>query len=486
MVLTGGRYEYFQQAVRRFPRRELLTLTASVASELAATNEHALVISGKTTPVTQYALAAVAKEAVLRGNEHRAQVASIRDLQRICDRFHNATESLDPKDPHFLSTLMVQTSFEQFPWQHSDFEELARSHALYVDAAISMGSTIIDEAFWRGVLGCSIPEYFGAVFVWFTGASKHQGRIDPDWIQQDNFAPVRDTVDVDVIDMVRRQLTATREEIRAIDSAVPRLGRRLRRYDFNPLQARPIVQLADDDTVAPQPLFVLRKATASGLFYDAIESAGKEFADELGRVFEHYVGMNLRVAPGLDVYDEILFDSEHKRSVDYFVDTGETLVLVEVKSTRLSAEARAAGPRLVDDLQRALGKAFRQISRSTECIRDSHPAFAHIPRRPRMAGLVVTLEPYFMGHVPDIMQFVGSDPGVPTVVAAARELEHLVAVGQQVSVGPLLDALFTTPPDEFGVLPQLGRFIQGKQYGRNPILERAWAAYPWGPETAHE
>jgi hypothetical protein len=170
---------------------------------------------------------------------------------------------------------------------------------------------------------------------------------------------------------------------------------------------------------------------------------------------------------------------EQERSVDYFIATAGTLVLVEVKSTRLSAEARVAGPRLVADLQRGLGKAFEQIKRSARNIKEGHPNFAHLPRRERLAGLVVTLEPYFVAHTPDIRDFVGRDPGIPTIVSAAREVEHLVALGQESAAGPVLDAIFAAPRSAEGVFAQLGRTIVGLPAGNNPMLERAWDSYPW-------
>jgi hypothetical protein len=247
-----------------------------------------------------------------------------------------------------------------------------------------------------------------------------------------------------------------------------------------------VVALEPEDVlIAPQPLFIAQRTATTALFYDAMGTAGTSFADELGHVFEHYVGMNLQLLDGVDVHEEVTFRTGrgHERSVDYVVDTGETLILVEVKSTRLSADARVAGPRLIEDLRRGLGKAFDQLQRSSGRIHAGHPAFAHLPRRPRMVGLVVTLEPYFVAHLPDIREFVGVDPGVPTIVASAAELEHLVAVGQELAPAPLLDELYETPHNEFGTAAQLGNFLADRPTGRNPLLERSWAKYPWGSRS---
>jgi hypothetical protein len=476
----GGRYEDFVQAVRRFRRADLLRLVARVAIHLEDSGQLALPNQGGgITPVTQFSLATVAKECAVRGNDHRSAVPTLDDLVRLCDRYLDASEALEPKAPGSLGRFLIQTAFEQFPWQIPLSEELGRSHALFVEAAHSFGSESIVEDLWQGVLGCSISDYVGAVFVWFVGAMKHGGQVEPEWIDQQNFAPVRAKIDRDTLLSVLAQLKATPVQLREIAASVSRLDSRYRRYEFNPLQTRPVIELGNETLIAPQPLFVIRKATATGLFYEAIAAQGKSFADELGKVFEHYVGLQLRDIPDVRVHDEIVFGKEQERSVDYFIATDETLILVEVKSTRLSAEARVAGPRLVADLQRGLGKAFEQINRSAASIKEGHPDFAHLPRRERLAGLVVTLEPYFVAHTPDIRDFVGQDPGIPTIVSAAREVEHLVAVGQETAVGPVLDAIFVAPRSAEGVFAQLGQTIVDHPAGDNPMLERAWASYPW-------
>ena len=476
-----GRYEDFVQAVRRFRQTDLLELVASVATRLDRTGQQALPDGrGGVTPITQFSLAAVAKESVVRGNDHRSAIPEFRDLLRLCDRYMNAGDAFDTDEPGFLGRLLVQTAFEQFPWQLSLSEELGRTWALYIDAARSYGSELINENTWREFLGCSLSDYVGAIFLWHVGAMKHDGRVEPNWVDQENFRTVTEVVNRDVLISVLNRLTATPRQLRDIASSVPMLDRKYRRFGFNPLQARPIVLIGPNNRhIAPQPLYVIRKATATGVFYQAIEVMGKDFSDELGHIFEHYVGLQLRDIDGIEVFDEIVFGKEEERSVDYFIESRETLILVEVKSTRLTSEARVAGPRLVDDLQRGIGKAFDQIDRSANCIRNSHPAFAHLPQDRRLAGLVVTLEPYFVTHTPDIRSFVGRAPSVPTVVAAVRELEHLVAVGAESDAPALLDMMYATPEDAGGAFAQLGHSIADVPYGENPMLKRAWAAYPW-------
>jgi hypothetical protein len=61
-------------------------------------------------------------------------------------------------------------------------------------------------------------------------------------------------------------------------------------------------------------------------------------------------------------------------------------VLVEVKSTRMSQLARMGANKLGQDIERSLGKAYKQVARTHQLLADRHPAFAAIPAdRPRIA-----------------------------------------------------------------------------------------------------
>lgn len=109
------------------------------------------------------------------------------------------------------------------------------------------------------------------------------------------------------------------------------------------------------------------------------------------------------------------------------------MLLVEAKSTRLTQLARMGGPKLADDVQRRLGKAFKQIANTESLVRNSHTALSHIPNDHRHIGLVVTLGPYHMSNT-DALRASLPDP---TVVGSIRELEHLVNMVSQYGIGRL-------------------------------------------------
>jgi len=68
---------------------------------------------------------------------------------------------------------------------------------------------------------------------------------------------------------------------------------RYRRYGFNPLSSRPAVAELASTLLIPVPAFVFRQASPLGLYYTGLARWGKAFADDLGELFEVYVGRQL-------------------------------------------------------------------------------------------------------------------------------------------------------------------------------------------------
>ncbi len=166
------------------------------------------------------------------------------------------------------------------------------------------------------------------------------------------------------------------------------------------------------------------------MYYAAVEALDAEqanaFTRDIGLVCQDYVGRQLRLIPNATVLPEIRYDDD-QLSVDWFVILDELVVLVEVKSTRMSHLSRMGGNRLKQDIHRSLGKAYKQVARTHELLADGHPAFAEIPAdRPRIA-IVATLEPYWVANSPFIAEFL-PEPTIPTSVSSVRALERLIDV----------------------------------------------------------
>jgi len=79
-----------------------------------------------------------------------------------------------------------------------------------------------------------------------------------------------------------------------------------------------------------------------------------------------------------------------QKSVDWIWTTPTAVILIECKSARMTAGARAGDPSLHTVVENALGKARRQIARTAELIRAEHASFSSVPSDRRIIGLTIT------------------------------------------------------------------------------------------------
>jgi hypothetical protein len=199
----------------------------------------------------------------------------------------------------------------------------------------------------------------------------------------------------------------------------------------------------------------------------------------MGELLEDYIGRQLAFLPGVEVHPEVTY-TEHKNvidSVDWIVVFDDLVLLVEAKARRTPAAARAADLTARDTYQATLGKAFKQINRTYRALQAKVPAFDHIPTDRTMLGLVATLDPWYMAN--SMAREFLPVPDIPTMVASAREVEHLVAIGQRQPASRVLTEIMR-PDDQrqtWELDTALGAFTDPAD--RNPLLEEAWARLPF-------
>ena len=94
--------------------------------------------------------------------------------------------------------------------------------------------------------------------------------------------------------------------------------------------------------IIPVPNLIVRQASPLGIYYAGMKNWGKSFADDVGPIFEAYVGRQLALIPDARLEGEVAYDgrSGEQLSVDWFVIFESCVVLVEVKSTRPTEQIR--------------------------------------------------------------------------------------------------------------------------------------------------
>lgn len=466
-------WEEFVQRVRRYRTSELL---AAIAKTNIAVAPNGMWDVDGTTPLFPWALAIAARESLRAGNEHRRSGVTVNDLIEIGASYHNLYDPvIDDGD---ALACLVRIAYEQFPFQEALFFGVARSRLLFERATPETVRRLrlIDASFWPKTIGLPLETLFAAGMLFGVGALKNEGTFDLGWYGQTNFTAISGLISEADSRRAMTELFATdRDAFKRMCATSYRSG--YERVAFNPLLARPLVQVGAESFLAPVPQFVFWRASAPSLYYMALEKLDEAdktlFTDDVGALFEDYVLRQARQLPLEALYPEIEYASG-ANTTDAILVWPDFVLLIEAKATRLRAESRIGGATLRADLNRTVGHAFEQIERTARLIADRHGALAHIPAdRPRY-GLVVTLEPY---HFVDLGldEIVHKAKSLPVAVASILEFERFVA---DALVEPLNGTDMANLVVETEAAWRVGELLTSRapEAHRNPLLDAEYGA----------
>jgi hypothetical protein len=208
---------------------------------------------------------------------------------------------------------------------------------------------------------------------------------------------------------------------------------------------------------------------------------GTRFSDDLGDLFENYIGAQLRLQSHGPVEFGFKYDHDRKEAFDYIITLPEVVVLFEVKSVRPTAAVRAGSDAARSEIERMLAKGIAQLERADELIERGHSAFVHIPTdRPRV-GALITMEDFHVvnstSHAPVSRR---DRPALPITIASAGQIEYWVTVEDATPGRVILDALARSqnrddPTPGFA----LRRALEGRKHRGNTIIEADWEMGPW-------
>ncbi|MGY0231983.1 hypothetical protein [Longispora urticae] len=473
-------YREFTNFTRRFDQEELLFAVARAALEAPPR----ISPDPRSTRTPLWALAATVKASICHGNRFRSTRVTPRDVLRGCLMYNNLrSDELDQPELNSGFAILVRLMFEQFPYQISSFEEVCRLEALFSGYSGRKRLEVVTDSTLADLLGAPLIPTVGVAMILHVSAQVNGGLFDPAWMDQSNFQDVLAVVPRRDVESVIRAVFSTTFEEFALQAAETPALEFLDQYMFNPLTARPLVQLRDGRYIAPVPQLILRKLSPLELYYPGLDRWGQAFARDMGELFEDYVGRQLRHLPDAVVHAEISYRSGKNTvdGVDWIVVFDNLVLLVEAKATRASASVRAGDRTATEPYQRILGKGFNQINRMHRAILAGAPELAHIPTDRPFLGLVSTLDAWPAAN--NLARPGLPDTDVPTMVASARDIEALVSAGQRRSASEILLQIMTTGDQllsEFG--PALGK--HRAEGDRNPLLDQAWARYPFGHRAA--
>lgn len=422
-----------------------------------------------------WALADIARVSLVQGDEG-ASDATPQDVLE-CAAAYAAIRDPDLPGPRAdrRDSFLLRAGFEQLPFQQPTRHEVGRSTAVFEQTVTPGRQLRVVRPGWdEDLFGCTLSQFIGIGFIAHTLAVKFGGKFPTAWLDDPIFENIASQIPRALMhDVLAYHFTGDLEHFRAAHASDTPSS--LRRFSCNPLLLQPIVSGMGEELLVPVPAMVLRKISSSGIWYMGNDRWPVEFAQDVGELFEQYVGRQLQTIPNANVYSEITYD-DHQLSVDWIVESRSAVILVEVKSTRATEDIRMGSAEAFQILADKLGHAYEQIENTHRLIDQRHSAFRHIPSDLPRLGLIITMEQFPFANATPIRDRQAAASTVPTIVCSSNELEWLVSL-QDRDLGTYLLGFLADPANEgHGVTSGL----LGVEFGPNPVLDEAWESYAWG------
>ena len=462
--------------VTKYDQFKLLELVAEASCDQLRRSEWAAGFGKKWQPdnsLHPFVLARIARDAILSGLDTANKIPRLEDLERLCTRYIELDDPISRPDAVGGGSwnFLVRVAYEQFPFQLNPHNELSRSWALFARTAEAIGAQTMMDASWRSTLGCDLDEFLRMTFAWQAAASVSRGRVPRTMLNDPEVLTFLGNLTLeDVWRVTTQRLSGDIRRLRKDPGNRP-VPRGLEKHRYNPLTARPYVRRREL-LIVPSPQLAAQRAWPNSLYYDRVKDEG--FTNELGDVFEKYVGQQLALledAGIAQVLPKVPYREQRREleSIDHFLVFPEVLVLVEAKASRLTAEARLGADRLKGDVTRTLGVAYSQIGTTAELIRAGRGEFAHLPSDRPILGLAVTMEPYFVGWRPAMLPDMPT--GVTTFPVSCSDIEGFVSTAL---AGPVQDILLTLANMPHPVGRAFNTAFEGRPAIGNPILDAAF------------
>lgn len=269
----------YRQRIRRYRPSDLLPLIAAKAAEYAHPNNPGGFLASPFYKYTPWALADAARVSAIWGNEYRSARPTDADLLAILDNYSNLdnpfAHTTNPQAD--LLDFLLRMSGEQLVWQEPQYNDQARTAALFLHTTTAKAVQCMHPGWDTAMFGCSLVDYVGITQLLWSMIVNNRGWFDPNGLPNEN----RDTVDASIapylagfvgkqtmMKVVDSHFAASVADLRAEGTRVnyksrsaPGYDRQLRRYEYNPLRARPAITGLGAGYLCPSPGLVWAKAT---------------------------------------------------------------------------------------------------------------------------------------------------------------------------------------------------------------------------------
>ena len=426
-MIVGRKYTTWAElahAVRRYKPTELLPVLAISSYSL---QENAY--SSRRMHYNKWGIAALARESILHGTEFRNQKVTPSVIDKLLYDFGTASFASEVTGKSF-QLIVGAFLYEQAKFQLSASQEIARTYLLFCDPNLPVEEEKAPTRNWNDVFGMTLEERLQSIHLIEALTHLKHGIIPFEELKVLEQHPEVQRAEIPNMMRTIDDLTATIQKARDAASEVPEIPSYLKRFSFNPLERFPIIDVGKPALLVPAPFYLLRSLSVGNLYYRACDVWGDKFSSELGYRVEAYVGMQLEHAGFDRLLPEINYGRKSPQlSVDWFAFSGDTVLLIECKSAKLSQHVLSGDPTKTEALlAKTIGKARKQIKNSSDLINDGHEKFSAIPVGMKQIGLIVTAEPVYCANDRAFHTHL-ADPGIPTFSMSLDDLENLVSLG---------------------------------------------------------
>lgn len=477
-------WDQFKAAVRQQDRDSLLLIAAGLSAAVARGE---MPEAASKYGINPWNLASVARTALAWGGFHRP-APTPEDVVGFCTMDASLSDeegfpTVGEDQTERLGKMLARLFFEQFPGQRSALAEVARTVLLFGSAnehPTDFRPEAMTPGWFEGITGgLSLDEYVAAIFLIYVGAQTNKGVFDVRWLDGPQFVELGEVIDLDA---VRRTFTefllttpdAFKAENRKWQDPLPSPQKK---YAFNPLQDKPFIEIASNVTVAPWVQAILMTALPPTIYFMGLHAYGEAFTRDLGYVFQHYVGRQLRLIEGPSmVISEVAYGprSARRDSCDWFLDLPGLLVLIECKARQPIESLRTGGDEWMRSVEGSIHKGIAQLNRSNEDLEAIAAGNAGIDTAEPRVGLVVTLEPLYVNNNPMLQeQLPAAD--LPVAVISIGELESLARVDAET----IASALLGVPRQSDNQVIRLAPALDTPTERDNQVLVDTWDSIPF-------
>lgn len=450
-------YPYFRSQVVKHDQKTLLKQIASQACKIPD-----FVNAKHYRFFFPWAMAAMARESLAYGGPHQSTPLAV-DAISTLNYHYLGCDDIIPDD-EFMFLNLAKFEYEQLMYQTPLHHDLARSFLLLERTTIKKSKT----SCWT-LFQTTTAHAIEATIVLYCMARASEGLVPSGDLDPIEWSSVGGVVPLRVIEKTRDRLTETPAQLRQRYLRTDRKFNVPARYAYNPLYAKPLVNIGGSDVVAPQPHLILNSMTPESLYHLGIEVSGSHFPSELGRRAEAYTGRLFRKKSGMKIHPEVRLNPRNQDlSIDWILVTKKSVVLIECKGAFMSLPGRAGdGREIINRTDKYIGGARGQINNTyAEMTTRKNPAFNHIlpiKGRRKFYGLVVTGGDFYVANSEILTKHISTAPSIHTRVASLHEVEMLASL----SAGELdsfLCYLETDPAaSNMSIETALRKFNVGKQ-----------------------